>query len=62
MVILIALLSPVSHKKSNSRHWLDLSLYIQQPCISITNTQVVPRADAGAFIFHLVVTNGPEHF
>ncbi|XP_061374582.1 dirigent protein 5 [Gastrolobium bilobum] len=61
-VILLALLSPASHKKStHSRPWLDLSLYIQQPRIPTSNTHVVPREDAGAFIFHRVLTEGPEN-
>ncbi|KAJ1437836.1 Dirigent protein [Sesbania bispinosa] len=59
-VILLALLSPVSHKKSHSRPWLDLSLYIQQPHISTSNTHLVPKEDAEAFIFHRVLTEGPE--
>ncbi|KAK7358187.1 hypothetical protein VNO77_00111 [Canavalia gladiata] len=59
-VILLALVSPVSHKKKHSRPWLDLSLYIQQPHISTSNTHLVPREDAAAFIFHRVLTEGPE--
>ncbi|KAK7320131.1 hypothetical protein RJT34_04865 [Clitoria ternatea] len=60
-VILLALLSPpVSHKKSPSRPWLDLSLYIQQPRLSTSNTHLVPREGAKAFIFRRVLTEGPE--
>ncbi|KAG5041783.1 hypothetical protein JHK85_014259 [Glycine max] len=59
-VILLAVLSPVSHNKSHSKPWLDLSLYIQQPQIATSNTHLVPREDAGAFIFRRVLTEGPE--
>ena len=59
-VVLLALLSPVSHKKTNPRPWLALSLYIQQPNISNLGSQQVPREDAGAFIFQRVLTEGPE--
>lgn len=62
-VILLALLSPVSHKKNPSRPWLDLSLYIQQPQKSTPNNapHLVPREDAEAFVFHRVLTEGPEN-
>ncbi|KAL2342383.1 hypothetical protein Fmac_003668 [Flemingia macrophylla] len=60
-VIILAVLSPVSHEKSQSRPWLDLSLYIQQPRIAASNTHLVAREDAGAFIFRRVVTEGPEN-
>ncbi|KAI4350967.1 hypothetical protein L6164_005369 [Bauhinia variegata] len=60
-VILLSLLSPVSHKKNHSRSWLDLSLYIQQPLTSTSNTQSIAREDAGAFIFHRVLTEGPKN-
>ncbi|XWS33077.1 hypothetical protein CRYUN_Cryun22dG0047600 [Craigia yunnanensis] len=63
-VILLALLSPVAHKnpaKNPSRPWLDLSLYIQQPHISSYNIQPVAQSDAGAFIFHRALTEGPEN-
>lgn len=59
-VILLTLLSPVSHKNSHSRPWLGLSLYIQKPHISTSNTHPPQREDAGAFIFHRVLTEGPE--
>lgn len=62
VVIVLALVSPASHNKIHSRPWLDLSLYIQQPQnISTLNTHVVPREDVGAFIFHRVLTEGPEN-
>ncbi|KAJ7970325.1 Dirigent protein [Quillaja saponaria] len=63
-VILLALVSPVSHRKpskNNSRPWLALSLYIQQPHISSSNAQPAAAADAGAFIFHQILTEGPEN-
>ncbi|XP_045820285.1 pterocarpan synthase 1 [Trifolium pratense] len=61
-VIVLALVSPVSHNKIHSRPWLDLSLYIQQPQnITTSNTHAVPREDAGAFVFHRVLTEGPEN-
>lgn len=70
-VILLALLSPVSHKKSHSsRPWLDLSLYIQKPHISSSssNTHTNPNGEdqdsasnIAAFIFHRVLTEGPEN-
>lgn len=61
-VILLAVLSPVSHKKNHSRPWLDLSLYIQQPQIPTTsnNAHLVPKEDAAAFVFRRVLTEGPE--
>ncbi|KAF7839968.1 dirigent protein 11 [Senna tora] len=62
VVILLALLSPISHKKSHSRAWLDLSLYIQKPHISTSNTHPPYRElqDVRAFVFHRVLTEGPE--
>ncbi|RDX90766.1 hypothetical protein CR513_27341, partial [Mucuna pruriens] len=59
-VIVLAVVSPVSQKKIHSRPWLDLSLYIQQPDIETSNTQLVAREDAEAFIFRRVITEGPE--
>lgn len=60
-VILLALLSPVTHKKSHSRAWLDLSLYIQKLHIPTSTTHYPAlREDAGAFLFHRVLTEGPE--
>lgn len=67
VVILLALLSPASHNKSrSSRTWLDLSLYIQKPHISSasSNTQPPPLGDdnaAAAFIFHRLLTEGPDN-
>ncbi|XVF63940.1 hypothetical protein PTKIN_Ptkin09bG0126900 [Pterospermum kingtungense] len=65
VVIFLALLSPVSHKKATSnpsRPWLALSLYIQQPHISSSGfPPPVALSDAGAFIFHRALTEGPEN-
>ncbi|XVE94781.1 hypothetical protein REPUB_Repub02eG0038700 [Reevesia pubescens] len=64
VVILLALLSPIGHKnqaKNPSGPWLALSLYIQQPHISTSNIQPVAQSDAGAFIFHHALTEGPEN-
>ncbi|ESW32472.1 hypothetical protein PHAVU_002G325400 [Phaseolus vulgaris] len=59
-VIVLAVLSPVSHNKSHARPWLDLSLYVQHPQTSTLNTHLVPREHAGALIFPRVLTEGPE--
>ncbi|KAK9945722.1 hypothetical protein M0R45_011221 [Rubus argutus] len=60
-VILLALVSPVPKRKP-SPPWLDLSLYIQQPHIAGSNAQQsVAQSDAGAFIFHRKLTEGPEN-
>nr|XP_023905406.1 dirigent protein 8 [Quercus suber] len=65
-VILLALLSPMSHKKPSKNNtkppWLALSLYIQQPQVASSNTQPVTKSDdAEAFIFHRMLTEGPEN-
>ncbi|OMO74989.1 Plant disease resistance response protein [Corchorus olitorius] len=63
-VTLLAFLSPVAHKnqaKNPSRPWMALSLYIQQPHISRSSIQPVAQSDAGAFIFHRALTEGPEN-
>ena len=64
-VILLALLSPMSHKKPSKNNtkppWLALSLYIQQPQGASSNTQPVTKSDAEAFIFHRMLTEGPEN-
>ncbi|XP_054820386.1 dirigent protein 6 [Prosopis cineraria] len=61
VVILLALLSPASHKKSHPRAWLDLSLYIQKPHIPPSNSRPQLGDKGGAFIFHRVLTEGPDH-
>ncbi|KAL5777913.1 hypothetical protein ACOSP7_010839 [Xanthoceras sorbifolium] len=66
-VILLALLSPVAHRKQSKNHprpWLQaLSLYIQQPNILATSDMHPPtQSGAGAaFIFHRTLTEGPEN-
>ncbi|KAA3488864.1 dirigent protein 1 [Gossypium australe] len=64
VVVLLALLSPVSHKSSSknpSRPWLALSMYIQHPHISRSSVQPVAQSDAGAFVFHRALTEGPKN-
>ncbi|KAE8675287.1 Exocyst complex component SEC3A [Hibiscus syriacus] len=54
VVVLLALLSPVSHRSSSkkpSRPWLALSMYIQQPRISSSSIQPVAQSDAGPLSF-----------
>lgn len=63
-VILLALVSPVVHKKQSkntSIPWLALSLYIQQPHTATSKTQPFTQSDGGAFIFHHTLTEGPEN-
>lgn len=59
-VILLALLSPVTHKKSHSKPWFDMSMYIQPPHTSSSSTRPALREGAGAFIFQRLLTEGPE--
>ncbi|KAL3514582.1 hypothetical protein ACH5RR_027299 [Cinchona calisaya] len=56
-VAVLALFSPLPHRNSaiNSRPWLALSLYIQQPKLGGSNLQ------AGAVVFHRTLTEGPEN-
>ncbi|KAI9099599.1 hypothetical protein K1719_024604 [Acacia pycnantha] len=72
VVILLALLSPNASKtlkKSHTRPLLDLSLYIQKPHLSSSssassNTHSPPFGydnAAVAFIFHRLLTEGPEN-
>ncbi|XP_071729265.1 dirigent protein 11 [Rutidosis leptorrhynchoides] len=62
LVVLLATLSPIPHKNSSSKPWLALSLYIQQPkTATLPNTQTVAPQDAGALIFHRVLTKGPKN-
>ncbi|KAE9600248.1 hypothetical protein Lal_00045665 [Lupinus albus] len=62
-VILLSLLSPVSHKKNHSisKPYLDLSMYIQQPHIPASNTKPVASEDATAFIYYRLLTKGPDN-
>nr|XP_043637924.1 dirigent protein 11 [Erigeron canadensis] len=60
VVILLATISPLPHRKSSSR--LALSLYIQKPqTTTVPNTHNVAPQDAGALIFHRVLTEGPKN-
>lgn len=62
VVILLATLSPLPHRKPSSKSWLALSLYIQQPrTAGVPNTNTVAPQDAGAWIFHRVLTEGPKN-
>ncbi|KAI3737043.1 hypothetical protein L2E82_27038 [Cichorium intybus] len=62
VVILLATLSPLPHSNSPSKSSLALSLYIQQPqTAAIPNTHKVAPPDAGALIFHRVLTEGPKN-
>lgn len=62
-VALLALFSPLPHRMpaKNSRPWLALSLYIQQPKIGGSNLHPVAPSDAGALVFHRTLTEGPEN-
>ncbi|KAJ8772680.1 hypothetical protein K2173_027857 [Erythroxylum novogranatense] len=64
-VVLLTLLSPVRHNhpsnNSQSRPWLALSLYIQQPHVPSSNSHPIPQPDAEAFIFRRILTEGPEN-
>ncbi|KAK1427359.1 hypothetical protein QVD17_16042 [Tagetes erecta] len=62
VVILLATVSPLPHTKPSSNPWLALSLYIQQPQTkSVPNTRAVAPQDAGALIFHRVLTEEPKN-
>ncbi|PQQ14376.1 dirigent protein 6 [Prunus yedoensis var. nudiflora] len=72
-VILLALFSPLPKRKPSPPPWLDLSLYIQQPqspniidaTSSNNNNDHVAQSSqsdgGGAFIFHRMLTEGPEN-
>ncbi|KDP38448.1 hypothetical protein JCGZ_04373 [Jatropha curcas] len=62
LVILLSFLSPspIPHK-SSSRSWFALSLYIQQPQIPSSNVHPAAQSNPGAFIFHRILTEGPEN-
>ncbi|CAN6693693.1 unnamed protein product [Malus baccata var. baccata] len=68
-VILLALFSPLPKRKPSPPK-LDLSLYIQQPNNNNSNNiagsnnavaQPQPDGGGGAFIFHRMLTEGPEN-
>ncbi|KAL3840346.1 hypothetical protein ACJIZ3_024937 [Penstemon smallii] len=60
-VILLAIFSPV-HRKNQTRSWVSLSFYIQQPQTSGSDMPPpVAPPDVGALIFHRTLTEGPEN-
>ncbi|KAJ0785888.1 putative dirigent protein [Helianthus annuus] len=62
VVILLATLSPLPHRTPSSKPWLALSLYIQQPqTAGVPNVHTVAPQDAGALIFHRVLTEEPKN-
>ncbi|KAL8487922.1 hypothetical protein ACS0TY_024279 [Phlomoides rotata] len=56
-VILVALFSPLPHRKTHRR--LALSLYIQQP--EMGTHPVAPPDALAALIFHRTLTQGPDN-
>nr|WCZ54767.1 dirigent protein 13 [Phryma leptostachya subsp. asiatica] len=60
-VILLALFSPVPHRKNHTTPPLALSFYIQQPQAGGPDMHRVAPQDAGALIFHRTLTEGPEN-
>ncbi|KAA8521260.1 hypothetical protein F0562_011903 [Nyssa sinensis] len=63
-VILLALFSPVAHRKPAKNHprpWLALSLYIHKPQVPNSNLHPTVPLGAGALMFHRTLTEGPEN-
>ncbi|KAJ4964994.1 hypothetical protein NE237_016843 [Protea cynaroides] len=64
-VILLAVISPVAHKKQQKNHQtgpsIALSLYIQHPQRTHHKTPPSAASNAVAFIFHHTITEGPEN-
>ncbi|KAL6976053.1 hypothetical protein U1Q18_024847 [Sarracenia purpurea var. burkii] len=65
-VILLALLSPATHRKPGkklTRPWLALSLYIQQSQLAAANSDPQPaaRLTEAALVFHRKLMEGPEN-
>lgn len=63
-VVLLAIFSPVTHRskspRGQTRPWLALSLYIQQPRgVNLPLRPAAPTAGAGALVFHRTLTEGP---
>ncbi|KAI3460280.1 hypothetical protein Pfo_016943 [Paulownia fortunei] len=60
-VILLALFSPVPHRKNHTSPRLALAFYIQQPQVGSSPMHPAAPPDAGALIFHRTLTEGPEN-
>ncbi|KAK6115857.1 hypothetical protein DH2020_008126 [Rehmannia glutinosa] len=60
-VILLALFSPLPHRKNHTTPRLALSFYIQQPQVGGSATHPAAPPDAGALIFHRTLTEGPTN-
>ncbi|XP_011074480.1 dirigent protein 6 [Sesamum indicum] len=59
-VILLALFSPLPHRKAHKTPQLALSFYIQQPQVGGSSMHPAPPKP-GAWIFHRMLTEGPEN-
>ncbi|XAR55630.1 hypothetical protein NMG60_11035760 [Bertholletia excelsa] len=73
-VVLLALFSPVAHRKNTITPWLALSLYIQvgesnsngktpfhQPISPSSSSSSYFSSELGALVFHRKLTEGPEN-
>ncbi|KAK4434477.1 Exocyst complex component SEC3A [Sesamum alatum] len=60
-VILLALFSPLPHRKPHKTPHLALSFYIQQPQVGGSAMHSAAPPKAGALIFHRTLTEGPEN-
>ncbi|KAL7085161.1 hypothetical protein ACP275_14G264600 [Erythranthe tilingii] len=65
-VILLALFSPVPHRKNQTTPRVGLSFYIQQPQTGFSGEHGAaaappPPGGGGALIFHRMLTDGPEN-
>ncbi|CAN1273650.1 Pterocarpan synthase 1, partial [Linum perenne] len=60
-VFLLAFLSPIPHHAYNTKPWVALSLYVQQPRIPPSTTRPVATRISGVFVFHRSLTQGPEN-
>ncbi|KAL5711911.1 hypothetical protein ACHQM5_014136 [Ranunculus cassubicifolius] len=64
IVILLALISPVAHKKSRksqTRPWLALSLYMQEPQSETPYKKHTPSNSKTALVFQHMLTEGPKN-
>ncbi|PIN19094.1 hypothetical protein CDL12_08225 [Handroanthus impetiginosus] len=62
-VILLALFSPLPHRNNHKNPQLSLSFYIQHPQVggsTLSATHSAAPPDAGALIFHRILTEGPD--